>query len=127
MWEYYNPNPRARAVGDCTVRAISKALDMNWDTAYLHTAVQGFLEKDMSTANAVWGQFLYENGWRRKLIPDECSWCYTVEDFCREYPEGTYIVALSGHVVCVKDGVLYDSWDSSHEVPVYYWFKTKEE
>lgn len=31
---YYNPNPMSRIVGDCAVRAISKALDIDWELAY---------------------------------------------------------------------------------------------
>lgn len=28
MYQYWNPNPAAAKVGDCTVRAISKAMDL---------------------------------------------------------------------------------------------------
>lgn len=34
MWVKYQPNPCGRNVGDCAVRAISKALGMDWETAY---------------------------------------------------------------------------------------------
>ena len=44
-------------------------------------------------------------------------------DFAAEHPSGTYILALSGHVVCVMDGDYYDTWDSGGEVPLYYWRK----
>lgn len=29
-YTHYNPNPAQKSVGDCTVRAISKALDQSW-------------------------------------------------------------------------------------------------
>ena len=32
-----------------------------------------------------------------------------------ELPEGTIIVKLSGHVACVKDGVLHDTYDCSRD------------
>ena len=51
--------------------------------------------------------------------PDE----YSVIDFCEEHPTGTYLLALREHVVCVRDGQYYDSWDSGEESPVYYWQK----
>ena len=35
MFEFYNPNPHGRRVGDCVVRAVSKALDQDWQTTYL--------------------------------------------------------------------------------------------
>ena len=56
-------------------------------------------------------------------MPDTCPECYTLRDFAQEYDRGTYIVALSGHVVCVEDGTIWDSWDSGGEVPLYYWVK----
>lgn len=30
MWRQYNPNPKGLLVGDCVIRAISKALGMTW-------------------------------------------------------------------------------------------------
>lgn len=37
----------------------------------------------------------------------------TGDEFCRKYPKGRFILRLAKHVVAVKDGVLYDKWDSS--------------
>ena len=31
MWVKYNPNPAGRQVGDCAVRALTKALNIDWD------------------------------------------------------------------------------------------------
>ena len=33
MFKHYNENPQGKNVGDCTVRAISKATGMDWDFA----------------------------------------------------------------------------------------------
>lgn len=30
----YNPNPRGNRVGDCVIRAISKATGRDWETTY---------------------------------------------------------------------------------------------
>lgn len=124
MYEQYNPNPHGKMVGDCTVRAIAKATGTDWETAYLNLCVQGYLMGDMPSANACWGAYLRRLGWQRHILPDTCPECYTLGDFAAEYGRGAYIVALSGHVVCVSDGTIYDSWDSSGEVPLYYWERT---
>ena len=124
MYEQYNPNPHGKTVGDCTVRAIAKATGTDWETAYLNLCVQGYLMGDMPSANACWGAYLRRLGWQRHILPDTCPECYTLGDFAAEYGRGDYIVALSGHVVCVSDGTIYDSWDSSGEVPLYYWERT---
>lgn len=121
MFVPYNPNPSGKNVGDCTVRAISKATGRDWWETYMALCVQGYMMNDMPTANSVWGAFLHEHGFARHIVPDSCPVCYTVNDFAAEHPVGTYILALSGHVVCVEDGVLYDSWDSGNEIVLYYW------
>ena len=103
MYSYYNKNPRGKNVGDCTVRAISKATGKEWGETYLAMAVEGYLEGDMPSANAVWGAYLRRIGYRRYIAPDTFPDCYTVGRFADEHPKGTYILALSGHVVCVQD------------------------
>ena len=118
LYKFYNPNPARNRVGDCTVRAISRATGHSWDHTYAALSAYGLHCKDMPSANSVWGKYLYGQGFRRHLIEDlDC----TVEDFCRDHPKGTYISAIDGHVVCAVDGFYYDSWDSGQEVPVYYW------
>ena len=49
-------------MGDCTVRAISKATGKEWGETYLAMAVQGYLDGDMPSANAVWGAYLRRHG-----------------------------------------------------------------
>ena len=126
MYKKYNANPESKRVGDCTVRALSKALGQEWEKTFTELAFEGFLMCDMPSANHVWGAYLKRKGFRRKLIPDECPSCYTVADFCREYPTGTFILAIEGHVVAVVDGDYYDSWDSGAEIPIYYWERKDE-
>jgi hypothetical protein len=119
-WKQCNFNPLGKQVGDCTVRAVAKATDQTWEDAYSGIAFQGFLMCDMPSANNVWGAYLKRKGFRRRMIPDSCPDCYTVEDFCRDHPIGTFIVALHGHVIAVKDGDYYDTWQSGNETPLYY-------
>ena len=123
MWKQYNPNPRSERVGDCTIRAIAKATGQEWDKVYAQLCLQGYIMADMPSANNVWGAYLKKEGYKRYIVPDTCPECYTVEDFCNDFPEGIFILALSGHVVCVTDGDYYDTWDSGKEIPMYYWKK----
>lgn len=122
-WLIYNSNPFNKHVGDCVIRAISLALDQDWDTTYLEIMSQGFGMKDMPSSNAVWGQYLKNKGYKRHIIPDECPNCYTVSDFAKDHLVGTYILGTGTHVVTVKDGSYYDTWDSGNEIPVYYFVK----
>ena len=125
-WIYYNPSPTARNVGDCSVRAVAKALNTDWETAYALTALNGYLMGDMPSSDSVWGAVLRQHGFYRDAIPNTCPDCYTAEDFCRDHPHGTYVLAFGGHVATVQDGRLFDSWDSSREIPQFYWYKKEE-
>jgi hypothetical protein len=125
MFEYFNLNPAGRNVGDCTVRAIAKATGQGWEETYVGLCVEGLSMYDMPSANSVWGSYLRRKGFQRRIIPDACPDCYTVSEFASEHPIGTYILALSGHVVCVDNGVVYDSWDSGGEIPLYYWTRSE--
>jgi len=125
-WKEFNNNPTGRFVGDCAVRALSVALDTDWETAYATIAAYGYDMGDMMSADSVWGAVLRRNGFYRAAIPNECPDCYTVADFAAEHPEGTYVLALGGHVVTVKDGDWYDSWNSGKETPQYFWYRKEE-
>lgn len=120
-WVWYNPSPAGRNVGDCAVRAIAKALGVDWETAYAMIAKAGFLMADMPSSNGVWGAVLRQNGFVRSSLPPTCPDCYTAKDFARDHPTGTYVLGFGNHVATVKDGRIYDSWDSSNEIPQYFW------
>lgn len=123
MYVNYNPNPYVARVGDCVIRAISKVLGQEWEKTYLDVCIYGLLLGNMPSGNNVWSTYLYNKGFRRKLIPDTCSDCYTVRKFAEEHPKGSYVLSIDGHVVAVVDGNYYDTWDSGNEMPVYYWEK----
>ncbi len=123
MWVEYNVNPTGKSVGDCVIRALSAVMEKEWEETFLDVCLQGLVMCDMPSANAVWGAYLRRNGYRRKTVPEDCPDCYTVEDFCRDHPQGRYILALSGHVVAAIDGDWYDTENSGNDNPVYYWEK----
>jgi hypothetical protein len=126
-WKQFNPNPLSRNVGDCSVRAISAALNVDWETAFAMIAANAFQMGDVVSSNAAWGSVLRQNGFKRSIIPNNCPDCYTAEQFAEDHPKGTFVLGFGNHVATVKDGMIYDSWDSSKEIPQYFWFRSKED
>ena len=122
MYKRFANNPCGKNIGDCAVRAISAALDVDWYEAFDLLTKEARIMCDMPSADAFWGTVLRRNGFIRYMIPRNCPNCYSAADFCYEHPEGTYVLAFGGHVATVKDGVLLDSWDSSAEIPLYYFY-----
>lgn len=123
MWKYYNNNPLGRNVGDCAVRAVSAALGIDWEEAYAMLASTGYLMCDLPQANSVIAATLRKAGFYKAVIPDFCPDCYTAEDFCADHPHGVFVLGFGNHVAAVVDGVIFDAWDSSKEIPIYYFYR----
>jgi len=123
---YFNNNPQNQRVGDCAVRAVSKALGKTWEDAYSALCSTGFEYCDMPSSNYVWGMLLRRYGFNQKMIPSICPNCTTVARFAEEHPNGRYVLACQNHVVCVDSGNWYDSWDSSDEIVLYYFEKQED-
>lgn len=123
----FKNNPRNRNVGDCVIRAVSKVLNIPWETAYIDMVMEGYAMADMPSSNSVLNAYLHSKGFRRYVIPNECEDCYSIRQFAEDYPYGTYIVCTGTHTVAVIDGCYFDSWDSGDETPLFYWKKESEE
>lgn len=123
MYKHYNPNPHGKFVGDCIIRALTKIFDKSWDNIGLEYFIFAYNEKDMPSSNAVLKKFLKQNGYKKKLLPDECPECYTVDDFSNDFGLGKYIVGTGTHIIAIVNGIIYDSWDSRNEIPLYYFVK----
>lgn len=126
MWNYYNPNPISIKTIDCSVRALCKALDKNWEAVYVELVLQGFLMCTMPSSNSVWGSVLRKHGFYRTAPDVERPESYTAADFLQDHPKGTYVLSFDEHVATAVDGILYDSWDSSGEIPQFYWYRKED-
>lgn len=122
-WIEFNNNPISRRVGDCAVRAVAKALETDWESAYIMIAKNGFQMCDMPSSDAVWGSVLRQNGFSREIIPNTCPDCFSVIDFCKAHPNGRYVLGTGSHAVCIVDGSYYDIWDCGKETVIYAWKK----
>ena len=52
VWAEYQPNPAGRNVGDCAIRAVAKALDTDWESAYAEIVSTGYMLCDVTYISA---------------------------------------------------------------------------
>lgn len=119
---YFCNNPRKKCIiGDCVIRAISCALNRSWDSVYIDLAAEGFAMKDLASSNEVWSRYLLNEGFRKYSVSDDKP--LTIEEFSDIFRHGTYLVCTGTHVVCVKNGNYYDTWQSGQEQIEFYFEK----
>lgn len=112
MWQYHNRNPLKREVNDCVIRAISLAQNRSWNEVYdelsEYAKEQGTLLDDVTFVEPYLNERYSKECYR-------CKSCkLTLKDFAYTHKKGIYLVTMKGHITCVIDGVLYDTWDCSH-------------
>lgn len=113
-FHFYNANPKNRMTGDCEVRAISTALNEDYNRVLMEmcemTCETGYIFND----NKGEEKYLTSKGWKKHKQPRHSdNTKYTGKEFCKEF-KGTCIAHIGGnHVVCIKDGKVYDTWDST--------------
>ncbi len=127
MFKEYNRHPKGIKTTDCVVRAISTALDID----YLECRrTLNKTKKELGFNSYKDTKFLYkflENYPRLiyKAIKGEPR--IKGSDFTDLHPEGTYILKLAGHITCVIDGVILDTWDCSYRSVYTAWEVKKNE
>lgn len=113
-----NLNPLNKRTDDCVVRALAKALGIDWKSAYTMLSAHGLKMADMFSKNYVWGDLLLSLGFTRSGIPNTCPDCYTIAEFATDHPVGTYIIGTGDHAVAVINGDWFDSFDSGSMIPI---------
>lgn len=114
-WHEYNPNPKDRNIGDCTLRSYCAAFGIGWDKAF-------DIASKVAKENSTLIQYVAD-----KVLTEEFN-CYvdekynkktvkskdriTVNEFAMTHPYGTYILHVRQHQVTVINGEYWDSWDS---------------
>lgn len=115
MYKFYNANAKGNFVNDCVVRAISLAEQKTWDETYkeLSTIAQ---EKGIILDDVNFVEPLLDSRYKRK--------CYNskyVGEFCKENPDGTYLITMNGHITCCINGIIYDTFDCTNRIMWCAW------
>lgn len=107
--KYFPTQFKKDATNDCVIRAISHATGLDYMKVFkdlCNLAVEiGHLPNNERTYEV----YLSSLGWSKRS-PMKCTKGRKLR--LKNYKEdGTYIVKTTSHLTCVKDGILYDSWD----------------
>lgn len=126
-WVYFQPNDKdlKDKYGDCTIRALCKALNCTCLEAF--DKVLPFMRKSQCLWNSAPQKLVKE--WFEQLgfvyhgVSNKSgSKRPTVEDFAKNHPNGTYIVKVAHHQVAVVNGKYYDTWNSGWKT-MYGWYE----
>ena len=118
----YQPNKHR--CGDCVVRALTKAENLTWIEAYDVLCNVGRRLQCMPNDKATYEDLLKTLGYKKISIkPVKGSTRGTVQEWAEKHPTGTFVLSVSNHLVCVKDGHYYDSWDCGFKSLYTVWEK----
>lgn len=116
--------PRAGKDRDCQVRALATARGIPypnaWATLYLMQGERRACSFTLVDDLKIWHVSL---GVTRALhFPSEKGTPrMTAAAFCKKHRKGNFILRMAHHVAAVKDGQLYDTWDSSRRCVYAAW------
>lgn len=115
MYKYYNANAVNRFTDDCVIRAISVATGKSWDYVYDYMSdiaqyegtlfdkkdfLINYLDRTYKRLNGIYG---------------------TVGEVSAMFPYSTLLITMSGHIVCSKHGIIYDTFDCRNREVEYVW------
>ena len=115
MYKFYNENPLNKYEDDCVIRAISCATNKSWDYVYDYLSdlaqaegtlmdkrefVRNYLDRTYKRLDNVYGTVGYISGL---------------------YPNNTLLITMRGHIVCSKNGVIYDTFDCRDRMAESVW------
>lgn len=115
MYRYYNNNPRGNNISDCVIRAVALAENISWSEC----------QEKMSTLARKRGQMLdsveFVENYLDYHYPRQCHVSKTIGEFTKECSVGVYLATMNGHITCIIDGDVYDTFDCSDRVMRCSW------
>lgn len=110
-YKFYNNNPYERNVSDCAVRAIALATNRSWDQTYQE--LSNYARQQGITFSEI--EFIddYLSNQFKSYCQDKNNRIVTVGDFANLNLPGTWLVTMRGHITCIIDGTIYDTFDPS--------------
>jgi len=105
MYKFYNANAVNRYTDDCVIRAISCATNKSWDEVYDYLSDLAQYE----------GTLLDKRDFVRNYLDRTYRRLYSLKGSVGEisgmFPNNTLLITMQGHIVCSKNGIIYDTFD----------------
>lgn len=129
-FKYFNPNPDAKInkktgeprrwnKGDCVIRAFCGMLNLSWCVVFKEMCDIAYKLFEMPNSNKTIDNYAKSKGLIKVSLPDYI----TVNKFISLHPKGIYIANIRSHIVCLKDGMINDTWDcGNYKMKTYYTF-----
>lgn len=115
MYKYYNANALNRYEDDCVIRAISCATDKSWDYVYDYLSDIAQYEGTLLDKREFVRNYLDRTFQR---LPYKSG---TVGEISAMFPYNTVLITMRGHIVCSKNGVIYDTFDCRDRLAENVW------
>lgn len=123
-FQYYQPNKKdiKDKYGDCVIRALTKALGKEWVEVFDDLTPIAREMQVPYNCRPCYEKYMTEQGMTYTGVSNKKGTKRpTVDSFAKDHKEGTYVLRAAHHLVTVKDGVYYDTWDCGNK-SLYGWF-----
>jgi len=131
LYCYYQPNKLdiKDEYGDCTIRALSKALNITWIEAFdlmIPYCRKYQIPNIFFTSKKIEMEVMKDLGFEYFGISNKKGTKRpTVKEFASTHKKGTYILNVANHEVACVDGKYYDTWDSGFK-SLYGYYERKK-
>lgn len=115
MYQYYNANAVNKFTDDCVIRAISCATGKSWDEVYDYLSDEAQYEGTLLDKKDFVINYLDRTFHRLYGVYG------TVGEVSGMYPNSTLLITMHGHIVCSKNGIIYDTFDCRDREVEYVW------
>lgn len=115
MYKFYNANAVNRYEDDCVIRAISCATGSSWDHVYDYLSDIAQHEGTLFDKREFVQEYLDRTYERIEGIHG------TVGYISSMFPNNTLLITMPGHIVCSKNGIIYDTFDCRNREAEYTW------
>ena len=128
MFQYCNPHPKGKRVGDCIKRAYVIASSINYHDM---TIMLNRFKKQCGDTHNYWKLFVEQVllGTKNKgdMQHEFYGRRYTVNEWAKWWDNDTCVLRCSKHLVATKNGDYLDTWDSGEKGVYIAWFIPKYE